>query len=164
MIRHLINIILFFLPPSRLFFFRRLLLLLGKINLGKKVCFCGLGWIYGRGKLIIEDRTWLSPGVIFHTHVDAGIKIGKSCDIGPGTEFIVGSHHIGNKFKRGGEGVASEISVGDGTWIGAKVLVLDGVNIGSGCVIAAGSVVTEDIRDNCLAAGVPAKVKRVFNN
>ncbi len=164
MLRHLINIFLFFLPPSRFFPLRRFLLSLAKIDIGKNVSFCGFGWIYGRGKLLIGENTWLSPGIIFHTHEDARIEIGKSCDIGPGSEFIIGSHLIGDKSRRGGEGIASNISIGDGTWIGAKVLVLDGVSIGSGCVIAAGSTVIKDVEDNCLVAGVPAKVMRVFDN
>jgi len=40
--------------------------------------------------------------------------------------------------------------------------VLQGVTIGSGCVIAAGSVVTEDLPDNVVAAGVPAVVKKII--
>jgi maltose O-acetyltransferase len=164
MIRHFINIILYFLPPSRLFILRKFLLSLAKVNLGKNVSFCGLSWIYGRGNLLIGDSTWISPGAVFHTHEDAQIKIGKFCDIGPGSEFIIGSHRIGGQLRRGGEGIASDIVVGDGTWIGAKVLILDGVSIGSGCVIAAGSVVNKDVDNNCLVAGVPAKVKRNLEN
>ncbi len=51
---------------------------------------CGRGWIYGRGRLSIGNDTWLSPGVIFHTHLDAPIIIGSNCDIGPSVEFITG--------------------------------------------------------------------------
>ena len=50
--------------------------------------------------------------------------------------------------------------MGDNCWFGANVTVLQGVTIGSGCVIAAGSVVAHDLPDNCLAAGVPAQVKK----
>jgi acetyltransferase-like isoleucine patch superfamily enzyme len=50
------------------------------------------------------------------------------------------------------------ICIEDNCWVGAKVTILDGVNIGSNCVVAAGTVVTKDIPPNSLAAGVPAKV------
>jgi maltose O-acetyltransferase len=160
MIRHLINLFLYHLPPSRLFIFRSFLLRLGSVNLGANVAYCGRGWIYGRGEIVIGQDTWISPGVNFYTHTDATIKIGEKCDIGPGVEFIVGSHVIGNSSRRGGDGVARSITIGDGTWIGAGVRILDGVNIGSGCVVAAGSVVLRSVEDNCLIAGVPAIVKR----
>ena len=54
---------------------------------------------------------------------------------------------------------ALPIKVGDNCWFGANVSVMPGVTIGSGCVIAAGSVVTKDVPDNSLVAGVPAAVK-----
>lgn len=57
---------------------------------------------------------------------------------------------------------ALPIVVGDNCWFGANVSVLQGVTIGSGCVIAAGSVVTEDLPDNVVAAGVPAVVKKII--
>lgn len=50
------------------------------------------------------------------------------------------------------------IHIGAGCWIGSKVTVLDGVSIGAGCVVAAGAVVTRSLPDNCVAAGVPARV------
>lgn len=50
------------------------------------------------------------------------------------------------------------ITIGDHVWVGMNSTILKGVNIGSGSVIAAGSIVTRDIPENSLAAGVPAKV------
>ena len=48
--------------------------------------------------------------------------------------------------------------VGDGAWLGAGVTVLDGMRIGIGSVVGAGSVVTRDIPDYAVAVGVPARV------
>lgn len=56
--------------------------------------------------------------------------------------------------------IHQEIRIGDNVWIGAGVIVLSGCRIGNNSVIAAGSVVCSDIPDNCMAAGVPAKVKK----
>ena len=50
------------------------------------------------------------------------------------------------------------ISVGDHTFIGNGVMILPGVKIGSRCVIGAGAVVTKDVPDNSVVAGVPARV------
>ena len=56
--------------------------------------------------------------------------------------------------------IHKEIRIGDNVWVGAGVIVLPGCRIGNNSVIAAGSVVCHDIPDNCMAAGVPAKVKK----
>lgn len=52
------------------------------------------------------------------------------------------------------------VSIGDNVWIGDKVSILSGVNIGDSAIIAANSVVTHDIPARCIAGGVPAKIIR----
>ncbi len=52
------------------------------------------------------------------------------------------------------------ITIGDDVWIGANAVVLDGVNVGKGAVIAAGAVVSKDVPDLAIVGGVPAKVVR----
>ncbi len=121
---------------------------------------CGRGWVYGRGILNIGSNTWLSPGVIFYTHLEAPIVVGSNCDIGPAVEFITGGHAIGTSSRRAGQGTAKPIFIDDGCWIGAGSRLLGGVNIGSGSVVAAGSVVICDVPPNVLVAGVPAVVKK----
>lgn len=160
MIRHFANLFLSVLPPSRLFYFRRLLLLWSGLELEIGVKFCGRGWVYGRGRVRIAADTWLSPGVIFHSHLDAPIYIGSRVDVGPGVEFITGSHVMGTSERRAGNGTAKSITIGNGCWIGAKSIILGGVSVGPGSVVAAGSIVTRDVPANVLVAGVPAKIKK----
>jgi maltose O-acetyltransferase len=143
-----------------MFTVRSVLLRRAGIEMHPDVNFCGRGWIYGRGRLIIGEGTWLSPGVIFHTHQEADIKIGSRCDLGHGVEFIVGSHEPGSQERRAGKGTARPIKVGDGCWLGAKSIILGGVTIGEGAIVAAGAVVIRDVPANTLVAGVPAVVKR----
>ena len=52
------------------------------------------------------------------------------------------------------------ISIGDDAWLSSHVVVTKGVRIGGGCVIGANAVVTSDIAENSIAAGVPARVLR----
>ena len=161
-IRHFANIMLMFMPHSRVFMLRRMLVSLSGVNIDKSVKFCGGGWIYGRGDLHIKKGTWLSPKTIFYTNPDAEIVIGENCDIGPGVKFMTGSHTIGPSPRRAGKEQAQKILVGKGTWIGGYSIILGGVKIGDSCVIAAGSVVTRNIPDNTLVAGVPAIKKKTL--
>ena len=54
----------------------------------------------------------------------------------------------------------SPVRIGNGAWLGSNVTVLPGVTIGDGAIVAAGAVVTKDVEDNTIVAGVPAKVIR----
>ena len=54
--------------------------------------------------------------------------------------------------------VAAPVTIGDDVWIGAGAMILPGVTIGSRCVVGAGSVVKENVPDNTIVAGSPAKV------
>lgn len=54
--------------------------------------------------------------------------------------------------------ITAPISVGDYVYIGARSIILPGVKIGNRCIIAAGSVVTRDVSDNSVMAGVPARI------
>ena len=96
--------------------------------------------------------------------MDGGtIHIGDNVFIGPFCGLYTASHPINYKDRNKGLEKALPIIIGDNCWFGANVSVMQGVTIGSGCVIAAGSVVTKNIPDNCLVAGVPASIKKKIN-
>ena len=90
----------------------------------------------------------------------ANINIGNHVFIGPFCGFYTATHPLEYKERNKGIEKAMSINIGNDCWIGANVSVLAGVTIGDGCVIATGSVVTKDIQANCIAAGIPAVVKR----
>ena len=102
--------------------------------------------------------TFVNHGCYF---MDGGtIEIGENVFIGPFCGFYTATHPMNYADRNKGLEKALPIRVGDNCWFGANVSVLQGVTIGAGCVIAAGSVVTEDVPDNCMAAGVPATIKK----
>lgn len=51
-----------------------------------------------------------------------------------------------------------EVIIGNNVWIGDKAAVLSGVHVGNNVIIAANAVVTKDVPDNCIVAGVPARI------
>lgn len=128
------------------------------IEAGKNAKVNGHTQFYGDGRIEIGVETWVGPGCRFYSNDNAPIKIGANCDIAPEVAFVTGSHELGGQDRRAGFGTAREIVIGEGCWIGARVSILGGVHIGKSSVIAAGALVSEDIPDNSLAGGVPAKV------
>ena len=83
------------------------------------------------------------------------ISIGDHVAVAPHVCFFAAGHDY---TKLDLPDTAGSITVGDYAWIGARSVILQGVNIGEGAVVAAGSVVTRDIPPYAVAAGVPARV------
>lgn len=54
--------------------------------------------------------------------------------------------------------ISSPIQIGDDVWIGVQAVILAGVTIGDGAIVAAGAVVHENVKPYAIVGGVPAKV------
>lgn len=117
------------------------------------------------GEIVIGENTFLNTQVILNADIGGKIHISNDCMIGPRTIFRTANHKIKdiNSVKREQGHDFADIFVERNVWIGANVTVLPGVTIGENSVIAAGAVVTKDIPKNCLAAGVPAIVKKYYD-
>ncbi len=121
------------------------------------------GKVYDRPTLVIGDRTVLGFGVVIV--VGREVVLGRSVLIAEEV-FITDNpgHPIEPSRRRRDEPVDPErirpILIEDDVWIGTKCLIMPGVTIGKGSVIAAGSVVTKSIPPYSLAAGNPARVLR----
>lgn len=89
----------------------------------------------------------------------AEIHIGDNCLIGPDVGIYTAGHRLSAEH-RTEDGYGIPISIGNEVWIGGHCTILPGVTIGDGAVIAAGSVVTEDVSPMTLVAGNPAKYKK----
>ena len=112
---------------------------------------------------------------ISHDSILNNVKIAKFCSIGPKVFIGGGMHpttfvstHPSFYSMRGQSSISfadnfyftetSEVIIGNDVWIGARVIILDGIRIGDGAIIGAGSVVTKDVPDYAIVAGTPAKV------
>ncbi|MEQ3633715.1 DapH/DapD/GlmU-related protein [Thalassolituus sp.] len=116
----------------------------------------------GFRNITIGDVSYINKGVRFDCK-EASITIGSRVLVGSFTSFHTGSHAIELDENGLRPFTCKPIVVEDEVWLGANVVVLSGITIGRGAVVAAGSVVTKDIPPNTLMAGVPAKIIRVIN-
>lgn len=97
-------------------------------------------------------------------YMDLGgpIILGSDVTIGHGVTIVTTDHAVGGPERRVGSYTPRGVTVGDGAWLCANVTVLPGVNIGRGSIVAAGAVVIDDVGDDVLVAGVPARVVRTL--
>ena len=138
-----------------------------KEEIKKKLSVVGK-WSYGSPK--IYRYNWKNK-----------IYIGNFCSIGPEVKIIIGGNHrtdwvttsplpdesfnFDNTFANARKIKNFDLSKGDlfiknDVWIGAFSIILSGITLGNGCVIAAGSVVTKDVKPYTIVGGVPAKFLR----
>jgi len=100
------------------------------------------------GPIVIGENTSIGTQSIIIAL--GGITIGRSVMIAGGCSIAGGLYHTGRvdvPISEQGVYTRGPVSIGDGSWLGLGVIVVDGVKIGKGCVIGAGVVVTEDIPD-----------------
>lgn len=151
------NWLLAILPSSRLFGLKRLIARLMGVEVEDGVSINSHVWFYGRGRVRIGRDTWIGPGCTFHSVAGRIIDIGPNVDIAPDVTFLCGSHEVGPASRRAGQGIAADIVVQSGSWIGARVTLLGTSNVGAGTVVGASALVRGGLPSNHLAVGVPAR-------
>jgi acetyltransferase-like isoleucine patch superfamily enzyme len=129
----------------------------------------------------VGDGVFLGRGTILSCK-DGDIRLGDHtnlgfhCEIFSGSSVTVGRHGLfaaqaylvggGHSFEGSDAAVIDQprtskgIVLGDNVWLGTGAKVLDGVRIGSDAVVGANAVVSSDLPDGAIAAGVPARVLR----
>ena len=117
----------------------------------------GMDWCGKAGKLVIGEGSILSPYCVIYGCGPGGVSIGRNCDLGP----YVGIFASRTDYRRGpGNHVFGPVIIGDDVTVYSHCVIGPGVTIGKAATIAAGSVVTKDVPEACLAGGVPARVLR----
>ena len=88
------------------------------------------------------------------------VDIGDRVLLGPGVHIYCAEHPLDHKIRAEGLENSRPVRIGDDVWIGGHASILPGVTIGARSVVAAGAVVSKDVPEDVLVAGVPAKVIR----
>jgi acetyltransferase-like isoleucine patch superfamily enzyme len=134
-------------------------------------------------RLVLGHRTYThgDPRVIVHRgDAPHGVRIGSYCSIAEDVQFLVGGNHhpewvstfpfratfgLPGEFEDGQPASRGPVTIGNDVWIGLGALILSGVTVGDGAVIAAGAVVTKDVRPYAIAGGNPAReIRRRFSD
>lgn len=119
-----------------------------------------------KSRLDIGDNVWINH----YARVDAsgGVTIGEGCQIGYSSMIL--SHSSHNAIRLNGRNyihmdiedrkgyIHKSVKIGAYTFVGGGSCIMPGVTVGKGCVIGVGSVVTKDVPDYAIVAGVPAKI------
>lgn len=108
----------------------------------------------GGKNITVGKNVFMNAGCKFQDQ--GGIIIEDGVLIGHNVVITTLNHNF-DPNKRGNM-VPAPVKIGKNVWIGANVTVVPGVCIGNGTVVAAGSVVTKDVPENVVVAGVPAKI------
>lgn len=144
-----------FLRGIRRFFWRTALRLRGT----HPTFLCG-GYSNIEKDFIAEAYSYVGPG----SSISSGVSIGAYTMLGPGV-MIIGNDHIfdapGIPIIFSGRPEFKRTSIGRDVWIGARAIIMCGVRIGDGAIVASGAVVTRDVEPFEVVAGVPARRVRM---
>jgi serine acetyltransferase len=132
----------------------------GPVLLGKSVIIrAGTHLLPNGGPIKIGDFSSLNHYVVINGQ--GGVTIGAKVMIAAFTSIFAGMHNFNStEIPMHDQGMMSKggIRIEDDVWIGTHAVILDGVTIGTGSIVAAGAVVTKDIPPFSIVAGVPARI------
>lgn len=149
---------IFFLPRYKfLNKFKSTFLRLFGAEIGKNVIYYSGVWIIPSKDMKIGNNVDFAKGV--KVIARGGLEIGDRTLIGFDTKILTGNHVIplnkGRIFESGYK--REKITIENDVWIGANCLILNGVTIGEGAIVAGGSIVTKSIPPFSIYGGIPAK-------
>ena len=143
---------------------RTALLRAGGLSIGRGTTIGGQLQILGTGRavrrVLIGSDCWVNTSCVFDA--SARISIGDRVGMGQEVMLLTNTHEMSDPRRRAGALRSLPIDIADGVWLGARCVILPGVTVGAGAVVAAGAVVSKDVPRNTLVAGVPARVVRAL--
>ena len=109
--------------------------------------------------VFIGDNCIINECAIIQGNVNAKVVIGNRVTVSYGAVILTASLIIGSDpFQRGH--TQKDVIIDDGAWIAARAVILPGIKIGEGAIVAAGAVVTKDVQPYTIVAGIAAKETR----
>lgn len=114
--------------------------------------------VFKGGELTIGNSTFINGARLAAKNK---IVIGNHVRIAP--EVIIMDSDFHDTTDHDNEGASAPIIIGDHVWIATRAIILKGVHIGEGAVVAAGAVVTKNVEAYTVVAGTPAKVIKYLN-
>ena len=122
-------------------------------------CEYGVNIHFGKGCFVNYKCTFLDCAPIT---LEDGVWVGANVTIATPCHPFLSDERLPQQYPDGFHDLeyAKPIHIGSGSWICSSATICGGVTIGKNCIVAAGAVVTRDVPDNCIVAGVPAKVLR----
>ncbi|WP_309412347.1 sugar O-acetyltransferase [Brevibacillus laterosporus] len=123
------------------------------------MCFRPFYTDFGKN-ITIGKNVFFNTGCSFQDR--GGISIGNGSMIGMNVTIATLNHGLSLETRN--IAYPSPVKLGENVWIGSNSTILPGVTIGDNSVVAAGAVVTKDVPENTVVAGVPAKVVKKINN
>lgn len=112
-------------------------------------------------EIILGDYVGIGPGCLFLCDTIIGNKVAIAANVA----FLNSDDHnydiVGKAIWDSGRGDKFKITIGDDVWIGHGAIILSPVKIGRGAIIAAGSVITKDVKPYSIVGGVPAKLLKM---
>lgn len=140
----------------------------GCVFVSPRNIFFGAGVLCGRrgffaatgGRIEVGDRVSFNTNVHINAEVGGSIRIGDCCLIGPNVLMRSADHRFDRSDLpiRDQGHISRDIVIEDDVWLGANVVLVGGVHIGRGAVVAAGAVVTNDVPSMAVVGGVPARL------
>lgn len=125
----------------------------GELRCGNCQFYSGVRLEIGPGAGIeIGNGTYINRNTLIVA--EESVRIGRDCRISWDVIIMDSDQHPLHSDETG----RGRVTIGDNVWIGCRSIILKGVTIGEGAVVAAGSVVTKDLPAHTIAAGVPARV------
>lgn len=109
------------------------------------------------------EKLEIGPNVVIGNRVtinlDGNVTLGENVSLSPFVKIYTGTHNIGpGSNRRQNELLARPVVIEKGSWVGMCAVILPGVTIGHGSIVAAGAVVTKDVPPNSYVEGNPAKI------
>lgn len=156
----LAQLVLSLLPPKAKAGLQASVLRRAGFDIAPDCYFSGMPTLTGSGdfykRLRIGSGSQIGVGCAFD--LEGQIWLGERVKLGHQVLLLTSTHEIGGPQRRAGELVCKDIQIGNDVWIGARSILLPGITVGDGAVIAVGTLVNRSVPPGAYVAGAPVRI------